>query len=223
VRIMGGGGSGSGLAVLVELGASSLEGQRGLIRLAKVTNHKYLRLIDGRGRYGRRGESWGRLILAVRRGYCDFGDWIAVAVGSNGERDSYIYLLNKSDAKSRDRVCESLRLLEEAKAINASSTASEDYFKVYNYVDALMGEFDHVLDNGAGDSDFELLRADIDALRVRFGRHLVDLAIVAWHLNHGYHMPLVFVIDDFMVLHSRLPDYIMPTRCLYELCLGWVA
>lgn len=217
----GGGGDSGGIKALVTLGASSYEHQRGLIRLAKVTNHKYMQYINNG--YGKRGESWSKVILSVRHGTCDYGDWVAVAVGSNGERDSYVYLLNKGDFKSRSRVCESLRLLEEAKALLASTTVNPNFLKVYNLVDGLFTVFYNILDSGAKDSDFENLRADIDALRVYYGEHLVDLAIVAWYLNHGHHMPLVFVIDDFMVLHSRLPDYIIATKCLYELCLGWVA
>ena len=217
----GGGGSGSGAKALVALGASVYEGERGLIRLAKVTNHKYLQYINNS--YGKRGESWSKVILSVRRGDCDYGDWVAVAVGSNGERDSYVYLLNKGDYRSRSRVCESLRLLEEAKALLASTAVNPNFLKVYNLVDGLFTVFYRVLDSGASDGDFENLRADIGALKVYYGSHLVDLAIVAWYLNHGYQMPLVFIIDDFMVLHSRLPDYIIATKCLYELCLGWVA
>jgi len=218
----GGGGGDSGIAkALVAIGASSYEHQRGVIRLAKVTNHNYLQYISNG--YGKRGVSWSKVILSVRRGECNYGEWVAVAVGSNGERDSYVYLLNKGDYKSRSRVCESLRLLEEAKALLASTAVNPNFLKAYNLVDGLFTVFYRVLDNGARDSDFESLRADIDALRVYYGSHLVDLAIVAWYLNHGYQMPLVFVIDDFMVLHSRLPDYIIATKCLYELCLGWVA
>jgi hypothetical protein len=217
----GGGGDSGSAKALVTIGASVYEHQRGLIRLAKVTNHKYLQYVSNG--YGKRGESWSKIILSVRRGECDYGDWVAVAVGSNGERDSYIYLLNKGDYSSRSRVCESLRLLEEAKALLASTTVNPNFLKVYNLVDGLFTVFYRVLDSGAKDDDFDSLKADIDVLRFYYGSHLVDLAIVAWYLDHGHHMPLVFVIDDYMVLHSRLPDYIIATKCIYELCLGWVA
>jgi len=111
-----GGGGGGDLAQV----ASRLGGGREKISLIKVTNHKYLRIIGSKP--FRRGESWGRLVLAVRRGECRLGDWIAIAVGSNGERDSCIYLMRKGDKEARDYACKSLRLIKAARRMLAKPT-----------------------------------------------------------------------------------------------------
>ncbi|MFP3316305.1 MAG: hypothetical protein RXN91_08200 [Caldivirga sp.] len=224
----GGGGSGGDLAKV----ASRLEGDRGKIRLIKVTNHKYNRIINVPFK---RGESWGKLVLAVRRGDCRLGDWIAIAVGSNGERDSYIYLMRKGDREARDYACRSLRLVAEARRLLARPTPLFEV--VYaNVTSAFSDYFRRSLD-GSGLA-LERLRGVVEELRGEYGG-LVDVAIVAWYMTHGavyrqcimrrfgfdcveveggVEVPLIFIIDDALVMHARLPTYMEPTRCLLEMC-----
>ncbi len=222
------GGSGDGLSKV----ASRLEGDRGKIRLIKVTNHKYNRIINVPFK---RGESWGKLVLAVRRGDCRLGDWIAIAVGSNGERDSYIYLMRKGDREARDYACRSLRLIKAARRMLAKPTPLfEEVLKSID--DAFSDYFNKALDGS------ELaawrLKGVVDELRGTYGG-LIDVAIVAWYMTNGavyrecvprlfgvecrevragVDMPLIFIIDDALVMHARLPTYMEPTRCLLDIC-----
>jgi len=78
----------------------------------------------------------------------------------------------------------------------------------------------------------------VDELRGDYGG-LVDVAIVAWYMTNGavyrecvprlfgpechevragVDMPLIFIIDDALVMHARLPTYMEPTRCLLDMC-----
>jgi hypothetical protein len=224
-----GGGSGDDLAKV----ASRLGDGREKIRLIKVTNHKYLRIIGSKP--FKRGESWGKLVLAVRRGDCRLGDWIAIAVGSNGERDSYIYLMRKGDREARDYACRSLRLIKAARRMLAKPTPLfEEVLKSID--DAFSDYFNKALDGS------ELaawrLKGVVDELRGTYGG-LIDVAIVAWYMTNGavyrecvprlfgvecrevragVDMPLIFIIDDALVMHARLPTYMEPTRCLLDIC-----
>jgi len=225
----GSGGSGDGLSQV----ASRLGSGREKIRLIKVTNHKYLRIISSKP--FRNGESWGRLVLAVRRGECRLGDWIAIAVGSNGERDSYIYLMRKGDGEARDYACKSLRLIKAARRMLAKPTRLfEELLGQVN--EAFEEYFNSVLDGS--NLALERLRGVVDELRGDYGG-LVDVAIVAWYMTNGavyrecvprlfgpechevragVDMPLIFIIDDALVMHARLPTYMEPTQCLLDIC-----
>jgi len=225
----GGGGSGGDLAQV----ASRLGGGREKIRLIKVTNHKYLRIISSKP--FRNGESWGRLVLAVRRGDCRLGDWIAIAVGSNGERDSYIYLMRKGDRVAREYACKSLRLIKAARRMLAKPTKL--FGELFNQVDNAFSEYFNSAIDGSELATWRL-RGVVDELRGDYGG-LVDVAIVAWYMTNGavyrecvprlfgpechevragIDMPLIFIIDDALVMHARLPTYMEPTQCLLDIC-----
>jgi len=224
-----GGGSGGDLAQV----ASRLGGGREKIRLIKVTNHKYLRIIGSKP--FRNGESWGRLVLAVRRGDCRLGDWIAIAVGSNGERDSYIYLMRKGDRVAREYACKSLRLIKAARRMLAKPTLG--FEELLRYIDNAFSEYFNSVLDGSEPATWRL-RGVVDELRGQYGG-LVDVAIVAWYMTNGavyrecvprlfgpechevragVDMPLIFIIDDALVMHARLPIYMEPTQCLLDIC-----
>ena len=224
-----GGGSGGDLAQV----ASRLEGGREKIRLIKVTNHKYIRII-GNGAI-KNGESWSRVVLAVRRGECRIGNWIAIAVGSNGERDSYIYLMRKGDRVARDYACRSLRLIKAARRMLAKPTRL--FEELLRQVDNAFEEYFNSVLDGSELAAWRL-RGVVDELRGDYGG-LVDVAIVAWYMSKGavyrecvprlfgpecrevragVDMPLIFIIDDALVMHARLPIYMEPTQCLLDIC-----
>jgi len=224
-----GGSSGDDLAQV----ASRLGGGREKIRLIKVTNHKYLRIISSKP--FKRGESWGKLVLAIRRGDCRLGDWIAIAVGSNGERDSYIYLMRKGDRVAREYACKSLRLIKAARRMLAKPTLG--FEELLGQINEAFEEYFNSALDGSELAHWRL-RGIVDELRGEYGG-LVDVAIVAWYMSKGatyrecvprlfgpecrevragIDMPLIFIIDDALVMHARLPTYMEPTRCLLDIC-----
>jgi hypothetical protein len=226
--------AGGGLGLLGELGGLVGMGLRGKIRLIKVTNHAFNAFASSRTPYGE-GPSWVRVLAAVRRGECLVGDWVVVAVGSNGESDSYAYLMRRNDEETRKHACESLRLVAEARRLLARPTPLFEV--VYaNVTSAFSDYFRRSLD-GSGLA-LERLKGVVEELRGEYGG-LVDVAIVAWYMTHGavyrqcimrrfgfdcveveggVEVPLIFIIDDALVMHARLPTYMEPTRCLLEMC-----
>jgi len=209
------------LTLLAQAAEAMVEGERGQIRIAKITNHKYLNLVKKYYGYDGSKVNWSTVLTAVRNGECEVtwntATWIAIAVGSNGERESYVYLIPKGDNDAREKACRSLKLLKMAEAQMNRVPWDEDFADAFKKTQEA---YEKLMDAIDGKADFIEVEAMLDELRIKYGRDLVDAAVVAHLYASGTPMPLMFIIDEHAVIHARLPDYLAPTRCLLTMC-GW--
>ena len=209
------------LTLLAQAAEAMVEGERGQIRIAKITNHKFLNLVKKYYGYDGSKVSWSTVLTAVRAGECEVtwntATWVAIAVGSNGERESYVYLIPKGDNDAREKACRSLRLLKMAEAQMNRVPWDEDFADAFKKTQEAYEKLMEAID---GKADFIEVEAMLDELRIKYGRDLVDAAVVAPLYASGTPMPLMFIIDEHAVIHARLPDYLAPTKCLLAMC-GW--